>query len=229
MPRRILVVDEQAIYRTGLCELIAEMPDVDVIGASTLTQVMSCEHRNKMFDLVLVGAGPSNSAALDALKAAREARTAIRFAIVSAAETRADILAGLAVGLHGYICKQQSDAEIFEAIGDILAGRIYAPWSLAVAEASDAEASDAEASDSEVGRGEKIGELFLSTDVIFKLTKRQREVLALLARGKSNKEIARILRVAEATTKIHMAALLRALGVRNRTEAAFKAASLGMC
>lgn len=224
MPRRILVVDEQAIYRTGLCELIAEMPDVDVIGASTLTQVMSCEHRNKMFDLVLVGAGPSNSAALDALKAAREARTAIRFAIVSAAETRADILAGLAVGLHGYICKQQSDAEIFEAIGDILAGRIYAPWSLAVAEASDAEASD-----SEVGRGEKIGELFLSTDVIFKLTKRQREVLALLARGKSNKEIARILRVAEATTKIHMAALLRALGVRNRTEAAFKAASLGMC
>ena len=55
------------------------------------------------------------------------------------------------------------------------------------------------------------------------LTRRQREVLQLLTHGKSNKEIARLLGIAEATTKIHMAALVRALGVRNRTEAAFKA------
>ena len=67
----------------------------------------------------------------------------------------------------------------------------------------------------------------LSTEAdVFKLTKRQREVLTLLARGLSNKEIARALDIAEATTKIHMAALLRGLGVRNRTEAAFKAANL---
>ena len=67
----------------------------------------------------------------------------------------------------------------------------------------------------------------LSTEAdILKLTKRQREVLTLLARGLSNKEIARALEIAEATTKIHMAALLRGLGVRNRTEAAFKAANL---
>ena len=67
----------------------------------------------------------------------------------------------------------------------------------------------------------------LTTEVdLPKLTKRQREVLSLLAGGKSNKEIARALDIAEATTKIHMAALLRALGVRNRTEAAFKAGKL---
>ena len=51
-------------------------------------------------------------------------------------------------------------------------------------------------------------------------------MLSLLARGKSNKEIARALDIAEATTKIHMAALLRALGVRNRTEAAYRAGNL---
>ena len=55
------------------------------------------------------------------------------------------------------------------------------------------------------------------------LTPRQREVLELLTRGLSNKEIARILGIAEATTKIHMAGLLRNLDARNRTEAAFKA------
>ena len=57
---------------------------------------------------------------------------------------------------------------------------------------------------------------------LLKLTPRQREVLSHLALGMSNKEIARILHIAEATTKIHAAALLRTLGARNRTEAAFK-------
>ena len=57
------------------------------------------------------------------------------------------------------------------------------------------------------------------------LTKRQREVLALLTQGLSNKEIARMIGIAEATTKIHMAALIRNLGARNRTEAAFIAAT----
>jgi DNA-binding NarL/FixJ family response regulator len=60
------------------------------------------------------------------------------------------------------------------------------------------------------------------------MTKRQREVLALIARGKSNKEIARALNIAEATTKIHLAALLRVLGVRNRTEAAYKVGNLAI-
>lgn len=56
-----------------------------------------------------------------------------------------------------------------------------------------------------------------------KLTPRQREILSLLIQGMTNKEIARALKIAEATTKIHMAALVRNIGARNRTEAAYKA------
>ncbi|MGA7453675.1 MAG: response regulator transcription factor, partial [Rhodoplanes sp.] len=86
------------------------------------------------------------------------------------------------------------------------------------------EAGDDEAS---VNQGDRGTAPFLSTEAdLSKLTKRQREVLQLLARGMSNKEIARALKIAEATTKIHMAALLRALGARNRTEAAYKAGHL---
>ena len=67
----------------------------------------------------------------------------------------------------------------------------------------------------------------ITSDADFlKLTPRQREVLSHLALGMSNKEIARALHIAEATTKIHAAALLRTLGARNRTEAAFKAGRL---
>ena len=95
---------------------------------------------------------------------------------------------------------------------DLLSRRIYVPYSVA------------EAGDASLG-GEALPIISGKADLL-KLTARQREVLSLIAHGMSNKEIARALHIAEATTKIHTAALLRALGVRNRTEAAFKAAKL---
>ena len=157
-------------------------------------------------------------AALDSLKAAREISPATRFAVVSTSDARADILATLAAGFHGFISKRQSDTEILAAVTDILAGRIYVP-------ASFAKIGDGDALSSQFDR-EALPTLSTEADVLNKLTKRQREVLTLLARGLSNKEIARALDIAEATTKIHMAALLRGLAVRNRTEAAYKAANL---
>jgi len=216
MPR-ILVLDEHSVYRIGLCHLLrAELPRAEVIDASNLNEALS-QIRNRIFDLVLVGTDRSGLEQLDSLKAAREASPATRFAIVSASDARADILATLAAGFHGFISKHQSDTEVLAAVTSILAGQIYVPASFAA-----------------IGDGVSVSSRFdrealptLSTEAdVLKLTKRQREVLSLLARGLSNKEIARALDIAEATTKIHMAALLRGLGVRNRTEAAFKAANL---
>jgi DNA-binding NarL/FixJ family response regulator len=214
---RILVVDDQAVYRMGLRSLICtQMLGAEVLEASSLPQALP-EIQNGAFDLVLLGLDLSNSETVDALTSAREASPATRFAIISATDARADILASLAAGLHGFISKHQSDAAILDAIAYLLSGRIYVPRSLA-------EADDGEASAS---RGDTEGEPLFSTKADrLKLTKRQREVLGLLALGMSNKEIARTLEIAEATTKIHMAALLRALGVRNRTEAAYKAGQL---
>jgi DNA-binding NarL/FixJ family response regulator len=216
MPR-FLVCDGQSVYRIGLRDLIrAKVACAEVIDASNLNDALS-QIRHSVFDLVLVGTDRSGLKQLDSLKAAREVSPATRFAIVSASDTRADILATLAAGFHGYISKHQPDTEILAAVTSILAGRIYVPASFAKIGGGDALSSQFD--------GEALPALSTEADVL-KLTKRQREVLTLLARGLSNKEIARILAIAEATTKIHMAALLRALGARNRTEAAFKAADL---
>ena len=214
---RILVLDEHGVYRRGLCALIStQMPQAHVLSAKSLIEALP-QIQNGVFDLVLLGLDLSNSETADTLMGAREASAATRFAIISASDTRGDILAALAAGLHGFISKHQSDTEILTAINDILSGRIYVPCSLA-------EAGDSEAS---VGQGDREAAPFLSTEAdLSKLTKRQHEVLQLLARGMSNKEIARALKIAEATTKIHMAALLRALGARNRTEAAYMAGNL---
>ena len=214
---RILVLDEHGVFRRGLCALIStQMPQAQVLSANSLIEALP-EIQNGVFDLVLLGLDLSNSETVDTMKVAREASAATCFAIISALDTRGDILAALAAGLHGFISKHQSDTEILTAINDILAGRIYVPCSLA------------EAGDSEgfVGQGDREATPFLSIEAdLSKLTKRQREVLQLLARGMSNKKIARALKIAEATTKIHMAALLRALGARNRTEAAYMAGNL---
>ena len=213
---RILIFDGHSVYRMGLRSLIsANIPCVEVIEASNPNEASS-QIRNGVFDLVLVGTGRSSLRRLDSLKSAREASPGTRFVIVSASDTRADILATLGAGFHGFISKHQSDTDILAAITDILSGRIYVPSSVAEAE------------------GDPLGGRFSSEasptpsteSAILRLTKRQREVLLLIARGRSNKEIARALDIAEATTKIHTAALLRTLGVRNRTEAAYKVGNL---
>ena len=199
----------------GLRGLInAEMPWAEVIEANNPNEALA-QIRAGAFDLTLVGTDRARLGSLAFLKLAREAAPGTRFAVISASDTRADILATLAAGFHGFISKHQSDTDILFAITEILSGRIYVPGSLA--EAGDGNSLNGQASGKE---------LPTPATAFLRLTKRQREVLSLLARGKSNKEIARSLNIAEATTKIHLAALLRALGVRNRTEAAFKAAAL---
>jgi DNA-binding NarL/FixJ family response regulator len=146
--------------------------------------------------------------------------TETRFAIISGSDTRQSILAALSAGFHGFISKQQPDGDILQAIRDIASGRIYVPPALAESEPPDAS----------VERTPEAlpatSPLIASSADLLDLTPRQREVLSHLALGRSNKEIAQALHIAEATTKVHAAALLRALGARNRTEAAFKAGKL---
>ncbi|TIY09147.1 MAG: response regulator transcription factor, partial [Mesorhizobium sp.] len=113
---------------------------------------------------------------------------------------------------HGYIVKSQRDEEVVMAVNEILSGRIYVPALLSRPGAAQATHVPTPS--------EHIPHRRTTTGNLGRLTSRQKEVLKLMAEGYSNKEIARDLEIAEATTKIHAAAVLRELGVRNRTEAA---------
>ncbi|MFZ0457006.1 MAG: response regulator transcription factor [Rhodoplanes sp.] len=216
MPR-ILISDEQGVYSTGLCILITKrIPGSKVAEASSHADSFSRIRYDGVFDLVLLGLNLRGISSFNALKAARELFPATRCAVTSVSDSHEEILASLTAGFHGFISKHQSDDEVIAAIKDLLSGRIYIPWPLA--EANDPAPLSRE-------RGGALPMIF-PEDNVPNLTRRQRDVLSFLAHGASNKEIARELRIAEATTKIHMAALLRALGVRNRTEAASRAAKL---
>lgn len=203
----ILVVDEHSVYRSGLRDVIElRVERSHVVEAATIEEV----DERTVFDLILIDAGSLEPGTLLLLKEVHEQNPQTRFAVMSTSNTRADVLNCLSAGFHGFLYKLQSDDELLTAINDLLSGRIYVPRWLA-----DADEGRSDLPSSSGPRAERL-----------KLTPRQHEILPLLAQGMSNKEIARSLGIAEGTTKIHTAALLRALGARNRTEAAFIAAKL---
>jgi len=209
---RILLIDECSIYRKGLRGLLEKaIADAEVLEVSSLLQALPLI-KTERCNLILVDLVISRFQSSAPLIAACAASPA-RWAIISAADSRSDILASLAAGFHGFISKHQSDEGVLGAINDLLSGRIYVPSSLAERGGRDSHVTPL-----------KGGAPLTSINAApLSLSRRQREVLFLLARGMSNKEIADSLQIAESTTKIHTAAVLRALGVRNRTEAAVRA------
>jgi DNA-binding NarL/FixJ family response regulator len=203
----ILVVDAHSVYRRGLREVIeARVQGSNVFDAPSLSDLGD----NNRFDLILIDAESLTRHSLALLKKWHDSQPDTRFAVMSASSTRADVFDCLSAGFHGYIYKLQSDEELLMAVNDLLSGRIFVPRWL-------------------VDEGGSMPEVPTTLNVrpeMLKLTPRQNDVLPLLAQGMSTKEIARHLRIAEGTTKIHIAALLKALSARNRTEAAFMAAKL---
>jgi DNA-binding NarL/FixJ family response regulator len=213
---RILLVDSHGVYRKGLrLALQVHFPGSQIVEADSLQAARGELDPDGTFDLVLVDVDAPDSP-VDALGSLRQSHPRTRLVALSATVTRASILRSLKNCLFGYISKSQSDEEIFSAIRDILSGRIYVPLTMSQPDGENLSAdhvSDHTAAFPLVGH-DLNGE---------RLTPRQREILPLLAKGMSNKEIARVLKIAEGTTKIHASGLLRVLGVRNRTEAAVAA------
>ena len=209
----ILVVDDHSVYRSGLRGVIeARVQQACVFETSDLSVMREYVKAKRYFDLVLIDSKSLSHHSLGLVREVHELSPATRFAVMSTSNTRADVLTCLSAGFHGFVNKLQSAEEILAAVNDLLSGRIYVPRWLADGDDSraDVEAHSWKASPVDM----------------FRLTPRQNEVLTLLAQGMSNKEIANKLHISEGTAKIHTAGLLRAIGARNRTEAAFKAANL---
>jgi DNA-binding NarL/FixJ family response regulator len=213
MPR-ILLVDDHLLYRKALRgALETSISKTEVLEAGNLEAAREQFDPDGHLDLVLVDLPTPIVATVEVLRSVHERYPKTRFAAMVALATRTDIMRCLEAGLYGLISKAQLDNEILNAIKDILANRIYVPLSLTQVDSRTGHPSGAEECDTAPPQ--------VSTEArVDKLTRRQREVLPLLARGMSNKEIARALKIAEGTTKIHASSVLRVLGVRNRTEAA---------
>lgn len=156
-----------------------------------------------LFDLQMPGM--ENAASIGAV---RECFPATKVVIVSGSSRRQDVLEALDAGVHGYIPKELSAKQIGDALETVLNGGVYVPATLP-------DRDNAQAVPATPARPPR-----LTCEPLPRLTPRQRDVLELVVRGMTNKEIARALQLGEGTVKVHVAAILQCLGVPNRSAAA---------
>jgi DNA-binding NarL/FixJ family response regulator len=202
----VLIADDHELFRSGMKQLLVDVLQAeDVREAESMDRALEILTNEGAGDLILVDWRMPGMSGAESLAALRDGFPEAKVAVISAWEERADILAALGAGVHGYIPKSLASAQIAAALQGILEGRIFVPPAMGKREG---------------GGGENIGGAFkLDVD---KLTLRQRDVLQELLKGQASKEIARTLDIAEGTVKIHLAAIYRALGVRTRAEAIAK-------
>ena len=211
MPIRALIADDHELFRSGMKQLLVdELQAEDVREAESMDRALEILTNEGAGDLILVDWRMPGMSGAESLAALRDGFPEAKVAVISAWEERADILAALGAGVHGYIPKSLASAQIAAALQGILEGRIFVPPAMGKREG--------------VGGDNSGGAFKLDVD---KLTLRQRDVLQELLKGQASKEIARTLDIAEGTVKIHLAAIYRALGVRTRAEAIAKMSKSG--
>lgn len=213
-----LIADDDEFFRIALRTILkSQLGFAQVIETGSLDEAIDrLSERDDivlaLFDLAMPGMESAAS-----LEAVRDFHQDMRVAVVSSSTRRADILTALTAGVHGYVPKGLGASELAIALEAILNGVIYVPPTIADRE-EEVEPQRKTHLDQEARER--------SADALAHLTPRQHQVLILLVRGLSNKEIARQLGLGPGTVKIHLAALFRTLGVRNRQSAAAAGARL---
>ncbi|AXS78792.1 response regulator transcription factor [Dechloromonas sp. HYN0024] len=212
---KLLVVEDHALVREGLVRLLGQVePGAQVHESGDFESALNVLDGEGEFDLVLLDLalpGIDGFAGLDIL---RRRYPAMPVAVVSAFDDMPTITRVLNLGASGFIPKAFSGEALLAAVRDVLAGNIFRPAGQLVSQMDDM--TPVAPSKMSV-RPDEIG-----------LTDRQGQVLGLMVRGMSNRDIAEQLGLSEGTVKIHATAVFKALGVSSRTQALVAVARYGI-
>jgi len=216
MGRQYLVVDDHPLVQRAISETLGELEsDCTIRFAGKLSEALVALRDTAPVDLVLFDLTLPDAAGVEGLMALRQRHPDCPVAVISADADAPMILRCLDLGAFGYIPKTLSNDQIHGALRLIASGCVYVP-------------PQALATDQPI-RMRAEGLSGKTTDPrSLGLTERQSDVLKLLLRGLPNKLICRHLALAEGTVKVHVSAVLRALGVRNRTQAVIAASRIGL-
>ena len=213
-PLQVLIVDDDALMRAGLRSIFESAEGIEVVGEAGdgREAIYLCKYRRP--DLVLMDVRMPD---LDGIAATREllaVHPELRVMVLTTFEQDDYIFGALAAGASGFLLKRTPPEELLAAVRTVAAGdSLLSPsvTSRVIARMAGAPAPDPE-------RERRIEEL----------TPREREVLVLIARGRSNGEIAADLVIEESTVKTHVKRVLRKLGARDRVQAVIFAYEAGL-
>jgi len=198
----VLVVDDHPIVRVGIVAIINGKPDMAVVA-----QCGTGEEAVELFeqhqpDIVLMDLRLPKMSGVEAIRSIRMRHPKACFVVLTTYEGDEDIYQALEAGARAYVIKGMPHEMLIDALRRVHAGRRFLPPSVSRALASRTPDSD--------------------------LSAREREVLALLARGETNKEIAQHLGITEATVKCHVSVILMRLQASDRTQAVVTALQRGL-
>ncbi len=201
---KILLVDDHELFRDGLKLVVQQISDnVDIRECGSCAEAYRIIGDNEGFDLILLDVDLPGISGMEGLEEFRNLDPCAPIVFLSGSDDSQMIRRALDMGVMGYIPKTLGSEIIIQALQLVLKGGRYIPDSVLSPTAPPF-------------RDETV------------LTGRQKEILALLSRGKANKEIARILDITDNTVRVHVSAIFQALKVNNRTEAALAALKRGL-
>jgi len=185
-------------------------PNIRVFNANSYKDALPLMKEHSDLELVLLDLGLPGLSDINALKAVRSELPATPVVVLSSNDDGAKVQQILNLGAQGYIPKSTNSEVLIRSLKLVLSGGIYIPNEIL----------------SQFDNVQPIDENKIET-VDSPLTPRQQEVLEKLIHGYSNKEIAKLLNMAESTVCVHISAILKALDVSNRTRAAHLAVQKG--
>jgi DNA-binding NarL/FixJ family response regulator len=203
---RVLIADDHQVVRRGLRTFLEVQGDLEVVAEAAdgaeCVELAQAVHP----DVILLDLKMPGTDGVAALRALREAGNPARVLVVTSFTDQDLVVPAVRAGASGYVSKDVAPAALAAAIRSVHAGHVLLQPEVAAA-LLDAPLGDERA---------------------VRLTERERAVLAEIARGRSNREIARALTLSEKTVKTHVSSILTKLGVQDRTQAALYAVHPGL-
>ncbi|MGY1437088.1 response regulator [Streptomyces reniochalinae] len=211
---RVLIVDDQAMVREGFSVLLGAMPDIEVAGEAAGGEEAVAKVAELRPDVVLMDIRMPGMNGLEATKEIAALDSGTKVLILTTFDLDEYVYQALRAGASGFLLKDASTGQLAEGVRVVASGEaLLAPT---VTKRLITEFS-------RLG-----GPRPQATERVEELTERETEVLALVAQGLSNGEIAEHLIVAESTVKTHVSRILVKLGLRDRTQAAVFAFEVGL-
>ncbi len=214
-PIRVLVVDDHTLFRRGLISLLAGDARFAVVAEAGDANEAHRRAGATQPDVILLDNHMPGVSGVDALAGFKEVAPHAHVLMLTVSEDEHDLAAALRGGARGYLLKTMDSDMLVTAILRTMAGEsVVSPQMTSkLVNAFQAIRADAPAPAPATG-----------ADLFDSLSQREREILAHIARGASNKEVARALGIAETTVKIHVQHILRKLNLTSRVQAAVYAA-----
>ena len=236
-PIRILVVDDHTLFRRGLTALLARDPQLSVIADAADAGQAIRKAEELQPDLILLDNHLPGVHGVDALPALHQAAPAARILMLTVSEDEEDLAAALRAGAQGYLLKTIEGDALTAAVqramqGDSviapeMMGKLVAAYRNAALSGVEPLPMPPKAIPEPAGAAQTTSQTAVP-DVLAALSPRERDILRGIARGASNKEIAREHGIAETTVKIHVQHILRKLDVSSRVHAAVIATEHGV-